>query len=173
MTTSTSGRQALSRRPISSKPAASLLRWPVGIVSQSRAMIGPWLAAKTPTRSAMGSLFRLLEGMQACHELGLWHSADLEVESQQIGVDARRDRTDVVFEQGFADFRFDFITADDGGHVGAELRGQLLIVLEIEKQLAQPVVRHRRSLCAPARRVSRIHLTALFSRRRGPQEKQP
>src|SRR3954471_6386978 len=150
MTTSRSGRQALSRRPISSNPAASLLRWPVGIVSQSRAMIGPWLAAKTPTRSAMGGLFPLLEGVQARHEFGLRHAADLEVESQQIGVDARRDRTDVVFEQRLADFRFDFITVDDGGHVGAELRGQLPIVLEIEKQLAKPVVRHRRSLCLPA-----------------------
>ena len=40
-TTSRSGRQALSRRPISSKPAASLSRWGAGIFSQSRAMIGP------------------------------------------------------------------------------------------------------------------------------------
>ena len=73
--------------------------------------------------------------MQARHELGFRHPADLEVESQQIGVDARRDRTDVVFEERLADFRFDFITADDGGHVGTELRGQLPIVLEIENSL--------------------------------------
>ena len=49
--------------------------------------------------------------MQARHELGFRHPADLEVEPQQIGVDERRDRTDVVFEQRAADFRFDFRTA--------------------------------------------------------------
>ena len=41
MTTSRSGRHALSRCPISSNAAASRLRWSFGIVSQSRAMIGP------------------------------------------------------------------------------------------------------------------------------------
>src|SRR4051794_16301062 len=129
-------------------------------------MIGPWLAAKTPTRSAMGGLFPLLKGMQARHELGFRHATDLEVEPQQVGVDARRDRTDVVFEQRLADFRFDFITADDGGHVGAEFRGQLPIVLEIEKKLAQPVVRHRRfPLSTRANR--RVHLTVLLAENGG------
>ena len=35
-----------------------------GMVSQSRAMIGPWLAANTPTRSAMGTLS--LRSWRAC-----------------------------------------------------------------------------------------------------------
>src|SRR6476646_636560 len=149
MTTSKSGRDALSRRPISSNPAASLLRWPAGIVSQTRAMIGPWLAAKTPTRSAMGALFAFLEGVQARDELGFRHAADLEVEPQEIGVDERRERGDVVFQQRLADVRPDFVAADDGGHVGTIFRCQLAVVLQVEEQFAHPVVGHRRSLPLP------------------------
>src|SRR6476661_6203937 len=134
MTTSKSGRDALSRRPISSNPAASLLRWPAGMVSQSRAMIGPWLAAKTPTRSAMGALFPFVDGVQARDELGFRHAADLEVEPQQIGVHERRDRADVVFQQRLADLRFDFIARDDRGHVGAKLRCKLTVLLQVEEQ---------------------------------------
>src|SRR5712691_10818219 len=94
-----SGLHARSRRPISSNPAASLSRWPRGIVSQSRAMIGPWLAAKTPTRLAMGAFFLFLERVQARDEFVLRHAADLEIEAQQIGIDQRRERADVVCEQ--------------------------------------------------------------------------
>src|SRR5262249_56241457 len=107
MTTSRSGRHALSRRPISSKAAASRSRWSRGMVSQSRAMIGPWLAANTPTRSAIDLPFPGLERVQPCDELAFRHAADLEVEAQEVGVDQRRDLAYVVFDQRLADLRLD------------------------------------------------------------------
>src|SRR5882757_3046595 len=139
MTTRTSGRHARRRRPISSKPALSLSRWSAAILSQSRAMIGPWLAAKTPTRLAMGvallacfplvaGLFLLgLQRMQARNELGFRHAADLEVEAQQIGIDQRRDRADVVREQRFAQLRLDVVAIDHAGDVGAVFGRELRI----------------------------------------------
>src|SRR5436190_13870710 len=166
-TTSRSGRHAFRRRPISSKPAASLSRWSRGMVSQSRAMIGPWLAAKTPTSSAMGHLLFLgLQRVQAGDELGLRHAADLEVEAQEIGVDQRRDRADVVVEQRLAQFRLDLVAADYSGHVDAILRRQLRVVLEVEEQLAHPIVRHRRASPADGlvSRARQLDPTALFAR---------
>ena len=56
----------------------------------------------------MGALFGFLEGVQARDELGFRHAADLEVEPQEIGVDERRERGDVVFQQRLADVRPDF-----------------------------------------------------------------
>src|SRR5262245_18048862 len=109
-------------------------------------MIGPWLAAKTPTRSAMGALFPFLLRVQARDELGLRHAADLEVEAQQIGVDQRRDFADVVLEQGLADVRLDLVAADHARHGGAIFSRQLRVVVQIEEQLAHPVIAHRRPL---------------------------
>src|SRR5262249_59638054 len=108
-----------------SKAALSWSRCAPGIVSQSRAMIGPWLAAKTPTRLAMGVrlLFArrrrlpVLERVQAGDELRLRHAADLEIEAQQVGVDQRRDDADVVHQQRLADVGLDLVAVDDGGHV--------------------------------------------------------
>src|SRR5262245_31214346 len=106
-------------------------------------MIGPWLAAKTPTRSAMGTLFPFLQRMQARDELGLRHAADLEVEAQQIGVNQRRDLADIVLEQCLADVRLDLVAANDARHVGAIFSRQLRVVMQVEEQLAHPVIRHR------------------------------
>src|SRR5262249_57150654 len=138
MTTSRSGRHALSRRPISSKAAASRSRWSRGMVSQSRAMIGPWLAANTPTRSAIDLPFPGLERVQPRDELTFRHAADLEVEAQEVGIDQRRDLAHVVLERGLADVGIDLVALEHGGHIGAILRRPLRIVLPIEEQLAHP-----------------------------------
>src|SRR5216684_2937864 len=122
-----------------------LTRWPRAIVSQSRAMIGPWLAANAPTRLAMGTLLGL-ERVQPGDELGLRHAADLEIEAQQVGVDQRRDRADVVVLQRRAELRLDLVAVEHGRHVGAVFRRELRVVLQIEEQLAHPVIRHPRSL---------------------------
>src|SRR6266487_2852760 len=143
MTTSRSGRHALSRRPISSKPAASRLRWSFAIVSQSRAMIGPWLAANAPTRLAIDLPFPCLERMQTRDELAFRHAPDLEIETQEIGVDQRRDLAHVVFDERFSDVRLDRVALEHGRHIGAILRRQLGIVLQIEEQLTYRIIGHR------------------------------
>jgi hypothetical protein len=84
--------------------------------------------------------------VQPGDEFRLRHAADLEIEPQQVGVDQRRDDADIVRQQRFADLRLDLVTVNDAAHVGAVLRGELRIVLQVEEQLAQPVVRHGRSL---------------------------
>src|SRR5262249_13647428 len=142
MTTSRSGRHALSRRPISSKAAASRSRWSRGMVSQSRAMIGPWLAAKTPTRSAIDLPFPGLERVQPRDELAFRHAADLEVEAQEVGVDQRRDLAHVVLEQRLADVGVDLVALEHGGHIGDKRRRPLRIVLQVEEQLAPPIDSH-------------------------------
>src|SRR5262249_8188277 len=118
-------------------------------------MIGPWLAAKTPTRSAIGTPLPSLPRVQARDDGGLRQAADLEVEAQQIGVDERRDLPDVALEQRLADVRLDLVAADDARHVGAIFSRQLRVVMQIEEQLAHPVIGHRRPLlqiaCARAR----------------------
>src|SRR5262245_1373140 len=83
--------------------------------------------------------------MQPRDELAFWHAADLEVEAQQIGVDQWSDLTDVVFEQRLANVRLDLVAREHGGHVGAIFCGELRILLQIEEQLAHPVIGHRRS----------------------------
>src|SRR5262249_41681033 len=115
------------------------------MVSQSRAMIGPWLAANTPTSSAMCHLLgRLcLQRIEPRYELALGHAADLEVEAQQIGVDQRRKRSDVVDEQRPSHVGLDRVAVDHAGHVGTIIRRQLGVLVQVEEQLAHPVVGHR------------------------------
>src|ERR1700688_4701973 len=110
-----SGRQARSRRPISSNAAVNLARWSRGIVSQSRAMIGPWLAAKIPTSLAMADLRRrggAVHRVQSRHELVLRHAADLKIKTQQVGIDQRRQCGDVVVHEGATNVRLDPVALD-------------------------------------------------------------
>jgi len=67
-------------------------------------------ADETAMRVALLAWFPLVAGlfllglqrMQARDELGFRHTADLEVEAQQIGVDQWRDRADVVRQHACA-----------------------------------------------------------------------
>jgi len=83
--------------------------------------------------------------VQPRDELAFRHAADLEVEAQEVGVDQRRDLAHVVLEQRLADVGVDLVALEHGGHIGAILRRQLRIVLQVEEQLAHPIIGHCRS----------------------------
>src|SRR3974390_150475 len=127
------------------------------MVSQSRAMIGPWLAAKAPTSLAMGGLLhgmsaRRVHGAQLRYELRLRHSAHLKIKAQEIGVDERRKAGDIVVKQRLANVRLDLVAVDDRAHVGAIFAGEPRIMMQVEEQLAYPIVRHGRSSFRSAER---------------------
>src|SRR6185503_12603959 len=86
--TSTSGLVSISRLPVRSKPSVTAARVGGVSVSHSRAIIGPWLAAKIPTSLAMAR--RLFPGVrqlvQPRDELRILHADNRVVEAQQIGV---------------------------------------------------------------------------------------
>src|SRR4029077_11266170 len=95
---STSGFAALMRRPTSVIDRVRL-SWFAGLTSfQPRTMSGAWLEANTPTRLAMAGPRGIL-GAGVAHsgeEFGLGHAGDDEIEAQQVGVHARRQKNDVV-----------------------------------------------------------------------------
>src|SRR6516164_6302526 len=118
------------------------------MVAQSRAMIGPWLAANAPTRLAIRGFLHRRRGRlpyraQLRYELGLRHLAHLKIEAQEIGIDQRGQLADVVLKQRLADLRLDLIAVDDCRHVGAILFGEFCVMLQVEEQLAYPIIRHR------------------------------
>src|SRR5260221_6332911 len=103
MTTSTSGRAALMRRPSSLKDLVRD-RWFSGLTSFHPRMIsGAWLEAKTPTSSAMAGPRRHVRSCvpHLAQKLRLGHARHDEVEAQQVGIDARREERHVVpFDRG-------------------------------------------------------------------------
>src|SRR5271154_4407570 len=115
------------------------------MVSQSRAISGPWQAAKTPTSLAIGDLLHFrrcgsIERMQFRDEFSLRHASDLKIKPQQICIDAWREYADVVFKQRFAHFGPDLIAIDDGRSIGAIIRGKISVVLQVKEHFAQPIV---------------------------------
>src|SRR5579871_57292 len=97
------------RLPTWPKPCSTEARVGGESASHSRAIIGPWLAANTPTRLAMMrcSLLRRLRArnfIEPADEFGVLHAADRVVEPQEIGVHMRCDSGNVVGLQRLPQF---------------------------------------------------------------------
>src|SRR5258708_20614275 len=74
-----------------------------GTASHSRTISGPWLAAKAPTRLAIGIAARNLERrtlLQAPDELLVLHAEGDEEVAQEIGIGTRREERRVVLRDG-------------------------------------------------------------------------
>src|SRR5882672_467642 len=149
---STSGFAALMRRPTSVIDRVRL-SWFAGLTSfQPRTMSGAWLEANTPTSLAMAGPRGVL-GAGVAHlgeEFALGHAGDDEIEAQEIGVHARREKNDVVALHRLAHLGFQGIAVQDLFPVGAVFRAEGRGALEIEEKLAQPIVSHGSILPRPA-----------------------
>src|SRR5499427_3731321 len=98
ISTITSGLAALMRRP-SSVIERARLSWFAALTSfQPRMISGAWLDANTPTSLAMAGPRRGFRPGVAhlAQKLRLGHPGDDEVEAQQVGVDARCEKCDIV-----------------------------------------------------------------------------
>src|SRR6516165_5387607 len=140
-------------------------------------MSGGWHAANAPAKLAIGmmrlGLDRLgpgspgfarlgLERMQARHEFLLRHAADLKVKPQQISVHERSKDRDIVLDERLAHGRRDLIAIDHARHVHPEIRRKPCIVLQVEEQLAQPIVGHR--MCRSTNRTTRSNRSPVFDK---------
>src|SRR5690348_16216808 len=149
-----SGLAAFMRSP-SSVIERLRLSWFAALTSfQPRTMSGAWLEANTPTSLAMA---RPRGGFRSgiadlLQELRLGHPDDDEVEPQQVGIDPRREEHHVVALDRLAHLGLQGIAVGDLRASGAILRAQGRGALEIEEQLAQPVVSH--ALILPRSRLS-------------------
>src|SRR2546428_9617505 len=146
ISTRTSGRAALMRRP-SSVSARVRSRWLAGLTSfQPRMMSGAWLDAYTPTSSAMARSRRGggPGGPHFSQEFRFGHAGDHEVETQKVGVDARSEERDVVALDGGAHFGLQGIAVEDLPPVSPVFLAERSGTLKIEEELAQPVISHER-----------------------------
>src|SRR5437763_1789183 len=129
---SASGVAALSRRP-SSRYAALMRRCcSAGTRCHSRMMSGPWLAANAPTRLAM---------IEAPDEFVVLHAGGEEVIAQEIRIGARREERHVVLGDRPLHALIERVARQHFFPLAAELRRRRRR-LQIEEQLAQPVVTH-------------------------------
>src|SRR6186997_3130869 len=80
--------------------------------------------------------------IQPPDELGVAHAADCEVEPQQIGVDVRRQRREIVAQHRAAKLRAQRIARQHGLTILLVLRRKLWL-LNVEEQLVEPIVSHR------------------------------
>src|ERR1700728_1235629 len=134
---STSGRAALTRRPSSSNEAVSQSRVGELNLSQSRAISGPWLAAKAPTSSAM---LGLLQRVQTRQQIRLAHAADTEIEAQQIGVRVAHQYGHIIREDRGADFGPKRIAVENWAAILPPRRHVVGIPAQIEHHSAEPVI---------------------------------
>src|SRR5665213_3136905 len=115
-------------------------------LSHSRTITGPWLAAKTPTSSAMRRPAGI--GVLASYlpqELRFGHADVTEVEPQQIGVGQPGQCGDVASPHRSLDLRLQAIAVHDALGIGGETPADLGL-LHLEEEAAQPVVAHRDDL---------------------------
>src|SRR6266699_4983316 len=144
ISTSTSGRAALMRRP-SSVSARLRSCWSAGLTSFHPRMIsGAWLEANTPTSLAMARPRRRGRsgGPHILEEIRIGHSGDYEIETQKIRVDPRREEGHVVALDRGTHLGLQGIAIEDLLPVGAVLVAERRGALKIEEELAQPVVSH-------------------------------
>src|SRR6266571_4181720 len=146
ISTSTSGRAALMRRP-SSVSARLRSCWSAGLTSfQPRMISGAWLEANTPASLAMARPRRGggPGGSHFSQEFRFGHSGNHEVEAQKVGVDPRGEERDVVALDRGAHFGLQGIAVENLLPAGAVFLAERSGTLKIEEELAQPVVSHIR-----------------------------
>src|SRR5882672_8569095 len=156
---STSGFAALMRPPSSVIDRVRLSLFAALTSFQPRTMSGAWLAAYTPTSLAMAGPSRRF-GSGVAHlfqELGLGHPGDHEIEAQQVGIDPRGEEDHVIALDRLAHLRLEGIAVQNLAPVGAVLFAERSGALEIEEELAQPIVSH--GVILPWPRVSGTNLT--------------
>src|SRR5882762_1904168 len=109
-------------------------------------MSGAWLEANTPTSLAMARPRRRVGpgGPHFFQEVRLRHPGDHEIEPEQVGVDPRREKRDVVALDRSAHLGLQGIAVEDLLPVGAVFVAERSGTLEIEEELAQPIVSHGR-----------------------------
>src|SRR6516162_2404929 len=100
--------------------------------------------------------------MQARHEFLLRHAANLKIKPQQISVHQRSKDRDIVLAERLAHRGRDLVAVDHACHVPAEVRRELFIVLEVEEQLAQPIVGH--CVCRSTKRATRSNRSPVFDK---------
>src|SRR4051812_33689760 len=132
---------------------------------QPRTTSGAWLDAKTPASSAMAGPRGGIGAGRAhlAEELRVGHAAHDEIEAQQIRVDPRGEERDVVLLHRGAHLGLQGIALQDLAAVGAVLGAQRRRALQVEEELAQPVVSHGAIL--PRARVSGTKRTGNVRRR--------
>src|SRR6185436_5519550 len=106
-----------------------------GTRCHSRTISGPWLAANAPTRLAI---------VQLADELVILHAGGEEVVAQQIGIGARGQERHVVRGDRLLHALIERIARQHPVALGTELGAQRWR-LQIEEQLAEPIVAHYRS----------------------------
>src|SRR5712691_9088227 len=107
-------------------------------------MSGAWLEANTPASLAMARPRRRVGpgGPHFFQEIRLGHSCDHEIEPEQVRVDPRREERDVVALNRGAHFGLQGIAVENLLPVGAVFVAERSGTLEIEEELAQPIVSH-------------------------------
>src|SRR4051812_15768048 len=130
-----------------------------------RTTSGAWLDAKTPASSAMTGPRGGIGAGRAhlAEELRVGHAAHDEIEAQQIRVDPRREERHVVLLHRRAHLGLQGIAVQDFPAVGAVFGAERGRALQVEEELAQPVVSHGSIL--PRARVSGTKRTASIRRR--------
>src|SRR5256885_13228083 len=113
---------------------------------QPRMMSGAWLEANTPTSLAMARPRRSVGpgGPHLFQEIRLGHSRDHEIEPEQIRVDPPREERDVVALDRRPHLGLEGIAVEDLLPVGAVFAAERRGALEIEEELAEPVISHGR-----------------------------
>src|SRR5579859_2937665 len=116
-----------------------------GTRCHSRMMSGPWLAAKAPTRLAIGIAARTLARRTLSEppdEFIVLHAGGEEVVAQEIRVGARGEEGHVVLGDRLLDALLQRVPGENGLPIRAKL-GRSRGRLQVEEELREPVVAHQ------------------------------
>src|SRR5438874_1326284 len=109
-------------------------------------MSGAWLEANTPARLAMARPRRRVGpgGPHFFQEIGLGHAGDHKIKPEEVRVDPGCEERDVVALDRRPHLGLQGIAVEDILPVGAVFVAERSGALEIEEELAQPIVSHGR-----------------------------